>query len=462
MCEGPNIIVFLVDDQAWAGTSINKYQPYRADSRSDYFEMPNLERLAGEGVRFTDAYAPAPLCAPARVSILLGVSPVALRATTFCGMRRDGAIAQKRLPHQLAIPEVIKRGRPEYVTAHFGKWHIYGHSPGEVGYDESDGPTGNADGRHHGAWDEPLQEDPKRIFEITEHAERFIETQASAQRPFFMQVSHYALHVPVECRAEPCKRFAAKRPGWKDSMPEYAAMTADLDESLGRIMDTVDRTGIAERTYIFYLSDNGGNACDHVSLTNLNLPLRKGKQFLHEGGIRIPFVVRGPDVPADSVCLEPAISYDLLPTFADLLGISDLPEGIEGTSLRPVLEGPLPALHRATEPAPLPPVLQRDRDFFVWHAPYRVPGFSYYRESAIRRGKHKLLKNWDGDFVELYDLDVDLEERVNLAHQKPQLAQELERLLLDYLRDVNAEVDVAPFNEKLWRKWQEDDSSLHA
>jgi arylsulfatase A-like enzyme len=454
----PNIIVFLVDDQAWSGTSIPKYHPYRADSSSDYFEMPHLQRLAREGIRFTDAYAPAPLCAPARISIQLGVSPVKLRATTFCGIRRDGKVEQKRPAGQHAICEVLKQAHTEYATAHFGKWHLYGHTPAEFGFDVSDGTTENREG--HSLRDP--ENDPKRIFELTRRAVDFIEEQAQNDTPFFLQLSHYALHIPIESRTGVRERFEHKRPGWKDHFPDYAAMTADLDESLGRLLRTLDQLRIAENTYVIYLSDNGGNACDHVSLSNLCLPLRKGKQFLHEGGIRVPFVVRGPGIRPNSVCMEPVISYDLLPTIADLTGADKLPADIDGISLRPALEHPSPALHRATEPEPLPPVLKRPgQDFFVWHVPYRMPGYSYYRESAIRQGKYKLIHNWDGDFVELYDLDVDFEERVNLAHQKPELAGELDDRLQAYLRDVDAEMDFAPAHLGLWEKWQADDRSLN-
>jgi len=461
----PNIIIILVDDQAWSGTSISRYHPFRVDSASDYFEMPHLERLSREGIRFTDAYAPAPICSPSRISIQLGVSPVKLRATTFCGIRRDGKVAQKRPDGQLATAEVLKNGHPEYATAHIGKWHIYGHSPAEFGFDVSDGSTWVESSKPSKKPEAPLQRDserdPKRIFDLTTRALDFIEKQEVEGRPFFLQLSHYALHIPIECRPVQRKRFEQKRPGWKDNYPDYAAMTADLDESLGSILCKLDRLRLSENTYLFYLSDNGGNRCDHISLSNLCLPLRKGKQFLHEGGIRIPFVVRGPGIKPDSVCMEPVIAYDLLPTIADIAGCNQLPENLDGISLRPVLEHPNPALHRATERKPLPPVLEREDDMFVWHVPYRVPGYSYYRESAIRRGKYKLLRNWDGDFVELYDLEVDYEERVNLANQKPELTKQLDNMLQKYLEDVKAEMDLAPASIRIWKQWQEDDRSLN-
>lgn len=461
----PNIILFLVDDQAWSGTSIKKYHPYRADTSSDFFEMPNLKWLASQGMRFVDAYAPATLCAPSRISIQTGVSPAKLRATTFCGIRRDGLVEQKRHPEQWSIPELIKRTHPNYRTAHFGKWHIYGHTPAEFGYDESDGPVHNLGSYPHWSSHEMVTEDPKRIWDITGKATDFIERQAHQGQLFFLQISHYAVHTPVECSAEALRKFEGKRSGWKDSHPGYAAMCSDLDRGLGKIMETVDHYGLSDNTWIIYTSDNGGNACDDVSLANLNLPLRKGKQFLHEGGIRVPFVIKGPGIPAGKLphaSFEPVIGYDLLPTIADLLGITELPEGVEGTSLLPILTHPIDPLDRSMQPEPTPPRLRREQDYFVWHVPYRCPGFSYYRESAIRRGKYKLLKNWDGDFIELYDLEVDFEERVNLVSQKPEVARDLEALLLDYLQRVDAEMDVAPLNTVIWEKWQRDDQSLTA
>ena len=201
-----------------------------------------------------------------------------------------------------------------------------------------------------------------------------IEEQARSEAPFFLQLSHYPLHIPIECRGTERERFERKRPGWKDHYPDYAAMIADTDQSLGKILRTVDQLGLRDNTYIVYLSDNGGNACDHVSLTNRCLPLRKGKQFPHEGGIRVPLVVTGPGVEKNGVCSEPVIAYGLLPTFLDLADYRDAPSNIDGISLHPALERPNPSLHRAIEPRPMSNVLGRAEDFFVWHVPYRMPG----------------------------------------------------------------------------------------
>jgi len=358
----------------------------------------------------------------------LGVSPTKLRATSLPwddkgGIQDDnGNFRQKRDPRMRSIAEVIKETHPEYATAHFGKWHVYGHTPEEFGYDQSDGPTDNSGGNERDFGD-----DPKEIFSLTERSLDFIREQAAAGNPFFLQISHYANHYQTQARDKIRERYETMRPGRKDIHPGYAAMNEDLDRSLGIIMNALETLGIADETYIIYTSDNGGRSNDRHFLADMNLPLRKGKVYLHEGGIRVPFVVAGPGVLPNSVCYEPVIGYDILPTIADWLSIEELPGGIEGGSFRHLLSDPEGK------------AVERKDPFMVWHLPHRFGTHKAYVDSAIRKGRYKLIKNWNGDFVELYDLRVDIEEQTNLASQKPELAEHLERTLMDYLERVNAE-----------------------
>ena len=285
----PNIILILTDDQGWNNTEV-KMMADRDDSRSDFYLTPNIKRLADAGMTFSQAYAPHPVCSPSRHSIQFGISPAKLKKTTNQGANYPDFI---KTP---SIPKVLKAAYPEYRAAHFGKWHMYGH-PAERGYDASDGRTGNRTGRQLSTdqtkfW---VHEDPKRAVSITDDAVQFIKHQSVAQRPFYLQVSHYFIHLSAEAKAATLEKHKERKPGAVHTAYWYAAMMDDLDQAIGRIIDTVEAAGLSDSTYIFLTSDNGGTARQYP---HFNKPLRAGKGSYYEGGIRVPFFAVGPGIKA--------------------------------------------------------------------------------------------------------------------------------------------------------------------
>lgn len=426
----PNIILILSDDQGWNGMSVPMH-PNRPDACSDYYETPNLARLARQGMRFSQGYAPAPICTPTRRSIQFGMTPARQRGTEFTSSFNPTA-------HR-SIPQVLKAIDPTYATAHYGKWGSrMGADPASVGYDDSDGGTNNVTGGYDPATKDPwfnamVNDDPKRTFSVTRRAMNFMAEQAAAQRPFYLQVSYYAVHVDIEARQATLEKYRAKAAGRVHRSAPFGAMTEDMDTGVGMILDQVRALGLENTTYIFFMADNGGvprmppNFAKRVAPPDpadpfQNDPLRGGKWTLFEGGIRVPFMVAGPGVAAGSFCTEPVVGWDLLPTFAELAGTTEnLPEELDGYSFAKLLQdGGRGAIART--PASL-----------VWHAPFKSPG-----HSAVRLGDYKLVKFYDPPRLLLFDLKTDLGETRDLAAAMPDKVAELHRALLDYLAAVDA------------------------
>ena len=434
--ESPNIVLILTDDQGWTGTSV-PMDKQRPDSASDLYRTPNLERLAEQGMRFSNGYAPAPNCSPTRMSIQTGKTAARLGATDILDVvPRDGIAGRfyaqnyvnkplnvplpiADLPHEeMTIAELVKQANRKYKTAHFGKWHMAGGSPADHGYDAHHGPTTNAPGRRG----EP---DPKRTAEVTQAAIDFIDEHANAS-PFFLQVSYYAVHNPILYKRETVAGYSATE-GRKHINIRYASMTEELDRGLGRILEKLDDLDLTKTTYVIYTSDNGAEITEGT-YTN-NEPLAKGKTHVWEGGIRVPFVIRGPGIQPDSQCDVPAIGYDFLPTIADWLGATDLlPQDIDGGSLVPVLSaGGDGDVQRGTDP-------------LIWY-------YSAYRnhkhvapQAAIRRDNHKLIWEFESDQIRLFDLNLDISETTDLRRFRPEIAQDLHRELRDYFASVDAKL----------------------
>ncbi|MCP5111893.1 MAG: sulfatase-like hydrolase/transferase, partial [bacterium] len=246
--SAPNVVLILTDDQGWTGTSV-QLNPNVADSKSDFYRTPALERLSREGMRFSNAYAPHPNCSPTRLAIQTGKSPAQLRMTDIIN-RGSGAFYEghplippqhiNALPHEeLTIAELIKAARPEYATAHFGKWHLAGGGPGEHGYDFHDGPTGNRDGNRK------IPLNPKRISGVTRRAGDFLTKMAQEKKPFYLQISHYAVHLGIETLDETVAKYAVTERGVRHNHPGHAAMTEDLDSGIGRVLEKIDELGLA-------------------------------------------------------------------------------------------------------------------------------------------------------------------------------------------------------------------------
>lgn len=451
----PNIILFYTDDQGWTETSVPMMKD-RQKIAGALYRTPHLDRLARRGMRFSNAYAPSPVCTPSRLSIQYGKTPARLRFTTI----HDVMALKHKVDHagEVSLAQIVKAAHPDYRTAFFGKG-ISQTRMAKLGYDETDendprSPNGNL----HGDWVSvenrtPLPaKDPKRIFSLTDRATAYMRNQAQAQRPFFMMVSHYAIHVGHQSLAETRQKYLsalAKQHGIADGIPDnpymalhdkqraklgigddhllqgklatlwreanYAAMIENLDSSLGAILDELDKLAITDNTYVIFTSDNGGGGSMK--------PLAGGKAKMWEGGIRVPLVVAGPGIDRNSQCDVPVAQWDLLPTLHGLArSQAPLPKDLDGRSWLPLLTDPRDGK------------LQPRDTGLVWHFPW----YAGQPISAIRVGDYKLMRQLNTREVKLFDVVSDIGETQDLSKSMPDKAAELEKRLDDYLTRVGA------------------------
>jgi len=409
----PNFILILSDDQDWNGLSVQMH-PDMPNSKSDFYRTPNLEKFAAQAMRFSSGYAPAPVCSPTRISLQTGRNPAALRWTKAApaedGHKLIEAENRKSIrTDETTIAEVLKRAG--YATAHYGKWHLGGGGPEKHGYDESDGDTGNRDA------DRFVDPNPVDIFGMTQRAAVFMEKQSKAGKPFYMQMSYHALHVPENALKATREFYDKQTPGKMHSDPAQAAITTDLDTGVGKLLDHIERLGLTGRTYIVYMGDNGGGGRSDAR------PLRAGKGGVWEGGIRVPFIVRGPGIKADSWCHQPVVGYDLFPTFCRLAGVKEkLPAELEGGDISHLFTGAITPV-------------KRPREELVFHFPHYQGDTPH---SAIRLGDYKLLEFYESGERLLFNLKTDLAERNDIAQTNPEIAAELGNRLKAYLAAVGA------------------------
>ncbi|MBN8457243.1 MAG: sulfatase [Verrucomicrobia bacterium] len=428
----PNIILLLSDDQDWNGLSVRMH-PDMPNSKSDFYRTPNLEKFAAQAMRFSSGYAPAPVCSPTRISLQTGRNPAALRWTKAApaeeGYRLIEAENRKSIrADETTVAEVLRRAG--YATAHYGKWHLGGGGPAQHGYDESDGDTGNRDA------DRFVDPNPVDIFGMTERAAAFMEKRSKAGKPFFLQMSYHALHVPENALKTTREFYDKQPPGKMHRDPARAAITTDLDTGVGRLLDHIDRLGLTERTYVVYMGDNGGGGRGDAR------PLRSGKGGVWEGGIRVPFIVRGPGIKPNSWCHQPVVGYDLFPTFCRLAGVKEkLPVELEGGDISHLFSG-------ATAP------VKRPREVLVFHFPHYQGDTPH---SAIRYGDYKLLEFYETGERMLFNLKTDLAERNDIAKTNPEITADLGNRLKSYLVAVGAAMpkpnpDYKPGDEPVRRK----------
>jgi arylsulfatase A len=427
----PNILLILTDDHGWSQLSA-RMDPKLASSMSKYLETPNMNRIADEGMRFTSGYSPAPLCTPTRRSILCGTT-AARSGTEF---KSPWVPAD-----HLTIPKALKMANADYRCAHFGKWGEQMIStPEQAGYDASDGMTGNntggmpsslgVKGSHNDGPPHFIDnKDPKRTRSMTSSAIAFMREQTRANKPFYVQASYYAQHLSVVCTDEGLAKYRSKGTPDRGYPHAWAAMLEELDKGVGQLLDTLDELGIADNTYVFFTADNGGRGTVPGGDTKrpaTNHPLTGAKHSLYEGGIRVPFLARGPGVPKGSSSRVPVAGYDYLATFFDIAGGKGaLANEVDGVSFKSVLHNPKTKS------------LDRPLEALIFHRPGR-------RESAVRQGKHKLFVKWtikgEVETRELYSVDrIPTEEGNDIAKKNSQKADELQTLLVNYLESVNAE-----------------------
>ena len=438
-----NFVFILADDLGWS--DVGCYG-------SDLHETPNIDRLAREGMRFTDAYAAAPVCSPTRASIMTGKHPARLHLTIWYeasanppqGRRLIPPVTQGNLAHeQVTIAEVLKEAG--YVTAHVGKWHLgdAGHYPETQGFDVNIGGTfwgapatffyPYRGAQHYGG-----------EFRYVPHLEFGSEGEYLTDRltseaigilnkvkdkPFFLNLCYHTVHTPIEGKPELVERYKKRvKPDMHHQNYEYAAMLHSLDENIGRILKTLDDLGMAGRTVVFFSSDNGGfiNQYEGKTVTD-NYPLRSGKGSLYEGGVRVPLIIKWPGVTKPgSTSGEMVSSIDFYRTILDMRGLSGDAKhnaDVDGLSLVPLLKDPDAKLKR---------------DALYWHYPHYYATTSPV--SSIRRGDWKLLEYFEDSRVELYNLKDDLSERNDLAKKMPDKAVELQTRLDAWRQAVDAQL----------------------
>jgi len=426
----PNVIIVLVDDLGWA--DLGCYG-------STFYETPNIERLAQRGVRFTSAYAACPVCSPSRTAIMTGKYPARLHLTDWLPGRPDRP-SQKLLrpPIRQELPlEEITLARAlkpvGYATASLGKWHLGGEPfyPERQGFDLNIGgtETGSPPGGyfHFQTPNLKARTDGEYLTDrLTEEAVRFI--QEHRDQPFFLYLAHYAVHIPLQAKSEIQAKHRSKP---KRESPQqnaiYAAMIQSVDEGVGKLLRALNDLKIADRTVVIFTSDNGGLSVREGPNTpaTSNSPLKTGKGYLYEGGIRVPLIVALPGVTRPgSVCDVPVSGQDLYPTILAMAGVSPAPtQEIDGESLMPLLKGN-GALRR---------------DTLYWHYPHYSnqggkPG------GAIRKGDLKLIEWYEDGKVELYDVKRDIGEQHDLASQRPEQAARLRNQLAQWRESVGAQM----------------------
>jgi len=427
----PNFIVILTDDQGWGTTSV-MIDPLVPESKSDFFKTPNVERLAAAGMRFTQGYASHCNCSPSRAALQTGRSPAALHLTDIIERNAGPTyVGNKLIPPQhisafpaeeKTIPQLLKAHNPAYRTAHFGKWHMRGGGPARYGYDESDGPTANREGSVQAN----LPDDPKKTFSMTRKAVTFLQQQAEAKRPFYLQVSYYATHEANQARPATLDEFRNASKGKRHDNVPYGAMLSDLDAGIGQLLDAVKAAGISDNTYIIYTADNGSIATSDPA--SLNGPLRGHKATIWEGGVRVPFMIAGPGVRPNSISRTPVVGYDILPTICDLAGIAPWPKAVEGGSMKAVILGDGSA-----------PV-RRAGEFLVFHWPHYQHAKHSTPDTTILADGWKLHYWWETKRVQLFQLDKDLGESQDIAQEQPERATKLKATLEAYLKTIDAQL----------------------
>jgi len=446
-----NFILILVDDMGWMDLSCQG---------SDYYRTPHIDRLAEEGMRFTNGYAACAVCSPTRAAVQTGRYPGRIGVTDWIRSRfqRGGKGTPEQNPteyvgganrkllcppnpfwmehEEVTISEVLKA--KGYQSAYIGKWHLGDDAwyPERQGFDEN---RGGCDYGQPPSYFDPYNQ-PNHKHEMIRNGipglpgrkegeyltkREADETESLIRQwkdePFFIQLSHYAVHTPIQAPPEMAAKY--QRDGKQDIHAKYAAMVQSVDDSTGQLLATLEELGIDDRTVIIFTSDNGG--LDNGGRPTENAPLRSGKGYAYEGGIRVPFLVRWPDVvKAGAVSDESVCSIDLFPTILEAAG-AEIPSDreIDGLSL-------VSHLKSAGEKS-------LGRKDLLWHFPhYRHAPGPY---SIIREGDWKLIKFWEG-IHELYNLEDDLGESKNLAAEMPEKVADLEARLVARLKETEAKL----------------------
>jgi len=435
----PNFIIIYMDDLGWADTSVPMMDGEPL-SKNDFYQTPHLEKLAERGVRFSNGYCPTPTCTGSRVSIQFGMTSARTQVRSLNDVLGKKQRGQNGWDNDITMAGVVKAANKNYITAHFGKGmnvRMMKHGGYDV-TDEYDGrPNGNAHGQHIDVNKKtPIPDDnAKRIPDLTKLSVDFVNKYAG-KRPFYMMISHYAVHIPFQASPEAIERArkrwkkmglgvdgASNKNGKNYKAWQYAAMIEQCDDQLGDLVDALKKAGELDNTYIIYTSDNGGGFCRRDEQgRRWNGPLQEGKRSTFEGGLRVPFVVAGPGIKPGSQCDVPVVQWDLLATLHDLSGSkAPLPKGVDGGSLRDVFERG----NKGTVKRGAPGLIFHYACHF--HPPI----------SVIRIGDYKLMRHLNSGEMKLFDVAKDYSEQHDLAKKMPEKVKDMDRIRQQYVEEVD-------------------------
>ncbi|TKG90422.1 DUF4976 domain-containing protein [Puteibacter caeruleilacunae] len=452
----PNILFILVDDLGWADVTCN--------NPNSFYETPNIDKLASQGVRFSNGYASCPVCSPTRASLMTGKYPARLNITDWIpgrdpkNQRLLGTVDEHNLAlSEVTIAETLKESG--YTTGFFGKWHL-GETeefwPEHQGFDINIGGhhKGSPPGGYYSPYKNPrLTNGPEGEYlpdRLTDETIHFIKT--NQQKPFFAYLSFYTVHTPIQASKRHLDKFKKKlkelkieETSYRDEHDgitritqadaAYASMVYAMDENVGRLMAQLKELNLDKNTIVVFTSDNGGlSTLYRKGAPTSNEPLRAGKGWCYEGGIRVPFIIKTPQQKQPGrVIDQPVISNDFYPTILDLAGIPMKPnQHKDGASLKPIL----------TEGNTI------DRETLYWHYPH-YHGSAWTPGAALRHNEWKLVEFYDKEKVELYNLKDDPSEQTDLAVKHPEKLKELKDMLKKWQTEMNAKFPIPNPNYKV-------------
>jgi arylsulfatase A len=450
----PNIIIIHVDDLGFADLGC---------FGSDFYDTPYIDKLANEGMKFTNSYAAAAVCSPTRAALLTGKYPSRLGVTDWIRAKFQGGIIGEdglnpvgyeennglplKTPKNSLFLGMDEKIIPQYLTkwgfksAHFGKWHLgqEDHFPELRGFDLN---FGGCDlGQPPSYFDPYLPPDNNPDYIIPNiqarskgeyltdregyEIEKFIIDNKSER--FFVHWAPYAVHTPIQAKDSLIQKYKSKESG-RQNNPTYAAMVESLDQNIGMVLRTLDSLNLSKNTIIIFTSDNGGLIGNPNNPITNNFPLRSGKGYPYEGGIRVPTIIKWPDrIKSGSVSDSPIMSIDVLPTLLDALGeTNELSKGyFDGISLLEIFKHP---------------ETNKERDLF-WHFPH-YRGSDVVPYSIVRSNRYKLIKYYDGKESELYDVISDISEMNNISLENPSKVNELEIKINEWVRMTNTSIPI--------------------
>lgn len=448
----PNVIVILVDDLGWADIGANYPETF--------YETPNIDRMAANGLRFSQAYSAHPVCSPTRAALMTGKHPNRVQITDwipgFSRNKETWPLATPEISHELPLEETTlaeKFKENGYRTYFVGKWHLGEESrywPEYQGFDQNIGGwsvgapqlrEGQANGYYSPYGNPRLEDGPDGEYlteRLTSESIRFIQQQGG--EPFFLYLSFYSVHTPIQAAPTKYDYFLRKKENLETEAGQqayrqegtgqtkliqdnaaYASMVAAMDENVGRLLRALEEAGVSENTWVVFTSDNGGlSTLFTEGAPTANGPLRAGKGWCYEGGIRVPFIVQGPGISRKgSVSETPVVSMDVFPT---LLSLAQIPHDAgDGKDLSPLI--------RYND--------QIEREELFWHYPH-YHGSAWKPGSALRKDNWKLIHFYETGTSELYNLETDPGETKNLATSHPDKAESLQQVLMQHLKETGA------------------------